>query len=120
DTGDLIVVDYKATSKNGEVSIDADWQISYKRQMEFYQWLLRGQGHSVSRRGWFVYCNGRRDLPSFDARLEFTISLIPYDGDDSWVEGTLLKIVDTLSAPQPPALNQTCEYCVFAAKALAE
>ena len=37
--GELLVVDYKATSKDGEVSIDADWQISYKRQMEIYQWL---------------------------------------------------------------------------------
>jgi len=35
------IVDYKATSKAGEVTLDADWQIAYKRQMEFYQWLLR-------------------------------------------------------------------------------
>ena len=27
--GELIVVDYKATSKDGEVSIDAGWQIAY-------------------------------------------------------------------------------------------
>ena len=39
--GELIVVDYKATAKKSEVSLDADWQISYKRQMEVYQWLLR-------------------------------------------------------------------------------
>ena len=41
DSEELIVVDYKATSKLEDVSIDADWQISYKRQMEFYQYLLR-------------------------------------------------------------------------------
>ena len=34
DTEELVVVDYKATSKNDEVSLDAEWQISYKRQME--------------------------------------------------------------------------------------
>jgi hypothetical protein len=117
DTGELMVVDYKATSKNGEVGIDADWQISYKRQMEFYQWLLRAQGHAVSRRGWFVYCNGRRDLPAFDGKLEFRISLIAYDGDDSWVGGTLLQIRETLMALAPPALNRNCEFCMFAAKA---
>ena len=60
ESGELIVVDYKATSKTSEVNLDADWQISYKRQMEFYQWLLRRQGLNVSARGWFVYCNGRR------------------------------------------------------------
>ena len=34
--GSLIIVDYKATSKEDEVTIDADWQIAYKRQMEIY------------------------------------------------------------------------------------
>jgi hypothetical protein len=116
-TGELMVADYKSTSKAGEVGIDADWQDSYKRQIEFYQWLLRRQGLKVSRQGWFVYCNGRRDRPGFDARLEFKISLIPYDGDDGWVEETLRKIRAALSAPKPPAPAPECEYCDFVAQA---
>jgi hypothetical protein len=115
-TGELIVADYKSTSKAGEVGIDADWQISYKRQLEFYQWLLRRQGLKVSSRGWFVYCNGRKDLPAFDARLEFKIKLIPYDGDDGWVEGTLREIRETLSAAEPPP-SADCEYCDYVAQA---
>ena len=71
----------------------------------------------MARRGWFVYCNGRRDLPAFDAKLEFRISMIPYDGDDSWVEGTLEAIHETLAAPLPPAPLSDCEYCAFAARA---
>jgi len=113
-TGEFIVVDYKATSKATEVSIDADWQMSYKRQMEFYQWLLRRQGLAVARRGWFVYCNGRRDLPAFGGRLEFTIKLLPYDGDDGWVEETLAAIRQMLSAAAPPPNAGACEYCAFA------
>jgi hypothetical protein len=97
------------------VTLDAPWQDGYKRQMEFYQWLLRRQGLAVARRGWFVYCNARRDLAAFDARLEFRIKLIAYDGDDGWVEGALAAIHDTLRAPQPPAVNGACEYCRFAA-----
>ena len=46
--GELIVVDYKATSKDGEVTLDAPRQDGYKRQMEFYQWLLRCNGFTVS------------------------------------------------------------------------
>src|SRR3990167_11231825 len=42
--GKLIVVDYKATSKEAEVTLDAEWQDGYKRQMEVYQWLLRQNG----------------------------------------------------------------------------
>ena len=117
DTGEMIVVDYKSTSKAGEVSIETGWGSAYKRQMEFYQWLLRRQDLAVARRGWFVYCNGRRDLPAFDAKLEFRISMIPYDGDDAWVEGTLEAIRDTLAAPSPPAPLADCEYCAFAARA---
>ncbi|MCK4805914.1 MAG: PD-(D/E)XK nuclease family protein, partial [Candidatus Pacebacteria bacterium] len=59
---ELIIVDYKATSKNGEVSLDADWQISYKRQMEIYQWLFRKNGFKVSDTSYFVYCNGKTDV----------------------------------------------------------
>jgi len=116
-TDELIVVDYKSTSKAGEVGINADWQISYKRQIEFYQWLLRRQGLKVSRTGWFVYCNGRKDLPAFDARLEFRISLIPYDGNDAWVEGTLAAIRKVLMSPEPPAPADECEYCEYVARA---
>ena len=35
--GELIIVDYKATSKESKVNLDADWQIGYKRQMEIYR-----------------------------------------------------------------------------------
>ena len=117
DSGELIVADYKATSKAGEVGIDAEWQLAYKRQMEFYQWLLRSRGHKVAKRGWFVYCNGRRDLPAFDSRLEFTIRLLPHDGDDSWVEDTLAAIRKTLAAPETPAPSVGCEYCEYVAQA---
>lgn len=116
-TGELIVADYKATSKDAEVTLDAEWQDGYKRQMEFYQWLLRRQGLKVSDRGWFVYCNGRRDLGSFDNRLEFRVKMIPYDGDDGWIEPVLLEIRETLAASEAPAPGDDCEYCVFAEKA---
>jgi len=116
ESGGLIVVDYKATSKDAEVTLDAQWQDGYKRQMEFYQWLLRRQELPVLDRGWFVYCNGRRDLERFDNRLEFRVRLIPYDGDDSWIEPVLAEIRATLDAPQPPAPGEDCEYCEFAAK----
>jgi hypothetical protein len=119
DSGALIVADYKATSKAGDVSLDAAWQISYKRQMEFYQWLLRRQGLEVARRGWFVYANGLRDRPSFDGRLEFSMRMIPYDGSDDWVEGTLEKIRATLMLGEPPPPTADCEFCRYAAQAAA-
>lgn len=105
-----------ATWRALAVTLEAPWQDGYKRQMEFYQWLLRRQGPSVARRGWFVYCNARRDLAAFDARLEFKIKLIAYDGGDAWVEGALASIHETLRAPEPPPVNEACEYCRYAAR----
>ena len=108
-----MVVDYKATSKDGEVTLDAEWQDGYKRQMEVYQWLLRQNGLSVSDVGYFVYVNGRTDVDTFDGKLEFDIKVIPYTGSDSWVEGTLLKIKETLDQKEIPAAGKECDYCVY-------
>lgn len=110
---ELIVVDYKATSKDSEVTIDAPWQISYKRQLEVYQWLLRKNGFLVSDTGYFVYCNGTTDREAFDGRLEFVVTVLPYTGDDAWVEKTLLDARRTLELDQLPAITPNCEYCHY-------
>lgn len=66
-TADLVVVDFKATSKKEEVSLDAQWQDGYKRQMEIYQWLFRKNDFKVSDTGHFVYCNGNTDVETFNS-----------------------------------------------------
>lgn len=112
-TGDIIVVDYKSTSKDAEVGIDADWQQGYRNQMEIYQWLLRRLGFVVSPVGYFVYANGRRDKVAFDARLEFTITLIPYEGSDEWVEDAILEAHRILRSDSVPESASDCEYCQY-------
>ncbi len=111
--GEIIVVDYKATSKTDEVNLDAEWQIGYKRQMEVYQWLLRQNGFRVSKTGYFVYCNGDADKEAFDAKLEFAIKIIPYTGDNLWVEGTLEDIQKCLMSDTIPASGKDCDYCTY-------
>lgn len=110
--GELIIVDYKSTAKDGEVSLDAEWQKGYKNQMEIYQWLFRQNGFTVSKTGYFVYCNGRRDREAFDAKLEFSVKLIPYEGDDSWVESVLLKLKECLEGALP-AYSKSCDFCQY-------
>lgn len=116
--GELIVVDYKATSKAKEVSIDSDWQISYKRQLETYQWLLRANGFTVSDTGYFVYTNARMDTDGFGDRLEFDTKLIPYTGSDAWVEPTLGNMKACMEGDMPPVgdsiMGGPCEYCTYA------
>lgn len=110
---ELIIVDYKATSKTTEVTLDAEWQIGYKRQMEVYQWLFRQNEFKVSSTGYFVYCNGSTDKVAFDAKLEFDIKLIPYDGDDTWIDGVLIEIKNCLMQNQLPKSGPECDYCAY-------
>jgi hypothetical protein len=112
--GDYIVVDYKATSKNAVIeTLDQPWQDGYKRQMEIYQWLLRRNGLDVSDTGYFVYCNGITDKTAFDAKLEFDITLIPYEGSDDWVEEIILEIHACLNADDIPRASFKCDYCRY-------
>lgn len=111
--GELIIVDYKATSKTSEVNLDAEWQRGYKRQMEIYQWLFKKNGFDVSKTGYFVYCNGDTGKPFFDKKLEFDIKVIPYAGDDSWIEGALKEIKKCLMSDEIPEMNHECDYCNY-------
>ncbi|HYM65267.1 MAG TPA: PD-(D/E)XK nuclease family protein [Candidatus Sulfotelmatobacter sp.] len=111
--GEFIIVDYKATSKEDEVSLDADWQIGYKRQMEIYQWLFRKNGFKVSKTGYFVYCNGKTNVENFDAKLEFDIKIIPYVGDDSWVGKTISEVHKCLVSNTIPDSSLDCDYCAY-------
>jgi hypothetical protein len=113
--GELIVVDYKATSKDGTISTlsDSSWEASYKRQMGVYQWLLRRRGHAVSSTGYFVYANAHGDKEAFDGKLEFEITLVPCEGDTSWIDETLPKIKETLESDAIPAVGKNCEWCPY-------
>lgn len=109
---ELIIVDYKATSTNSEITLDAEYRSAYKRQMEIYQWLFRKNGFNVSNTGYFVYANGDKDKEAFDGKLEFSVQIIPYTGSDSWVDRTIFDIKKCLDGEMPHS-SERCEYCPY-------
>lgn len=115
---ELIVVDYKATSKNAEITLDSDWQIMYKRQMEIYQWLLRQNDFKVSDKGYFVYTNARMDVDDFNDKLVFKTKVIEYEGSDEWVEPTIIKMKECIDGDMPEvgtaAMGGPCDFCEYA------
>lgn len=120
-TGELTIVDYKATAKNGEITLDAEWQDMYKRQLEVYQWLFRANGFKVSNTGYFVYANGRLDLDGFYDKVEFRTKIIPYTGSDKWVEPVIVKMKQCMDSETMPEVGKnvmdsrkSCEYCTYA------
>ena len=61
DTQELIVVDYKAQSKNKEVSsnqyLSDPYHAGYKQQMDIYVFILKKMGFAVSAKTYFYVCN---------------------------------------------------------------
>lgn len=111
--GELSLVDYKATSTTAEISLEDEYKQGYKRQMEVYQWIFRKSGFSVSDTGYFVFANAGKNRPSFDGRLEFELSIISHQGDDSWVEPTIFDIKKCLESEKIPESDPECKYCKY-------
>lgn len=116
--GELIIVDYKATSKKVGPNSEDDLYDAYKRQLEIYQWLFRRNGFRVSPTVYFVYVNGKSDAEAFDGKLEFDIELIPYTGSDAWVEPAVFELKKMLMSDEIPKVGTSfgggpCEYCTY-------
>ena len=117
-SGELLIVDYKATSKKIGPSTEDDLYDSYKRQMEIYQWLFRQNGFMVSPTGYFVYVNGKADAAAFDGKLEFDVVLIPYTGSDAWIEPKLFELKEMLLSDEIPEVGTAfgggpCDFCTY-------
>lgn len=60
----------------------------------------------------FRYWNGQ-DKDAFNDRLDFTKSLIAYEGNDDWVAATLLAIYECLSKDNLPEPSDECDFCNY-------
>jgi len=89
------------------------YKISYKKQLELYQWLLRKNGFKVSNKAYFIFANAQKDRDTFNDQLEFEKVLISYEGNDDWVEPTLLAIHECLSKDNLPESSEECDYCNY-------
>lgn len=108
--GKVSVVDYKATGANEHKIHD-----SYRRQMEIYQWLLRQNGLEVSDTGYFVFAkvNKASGFGNGEAALAFDLFIEPMQGDDSWVEHTIMSARETYDAKEPPMASPECDFCNY-------
>lgn len=111
--GELIIVDYKATSTTKEISLDDEYKQSYKRQMEVYQWIFKKLGFKVSNTGYFVFANAIKNLPKFDGKLEFEMTIVSHQGDSKWVDLTLMEIKSCLESNSIPNPAPECDYCNY-------
>ena len=45
--------------------------------------------------------------------LNFTITLVPYVTDTSWVENNIKEMKKTLELESIPEINKSCEKCMY-------
>lgn len=112
---ELIVVDYKATSKEGEITSlsDSPWDQQYKRQLGVYRWLLQNNGFEVSETGYLVYANASKEPATFSDQLTFKTTMVEVKTDTDWILPTLEKIKTCLDSSTLPSIGEQCEFCPY-------
>ena len=95
--------------------------------MDMYQWIARQLGFEVSDTGYFVYVDGQHREESgmldgddpWQAWMRFNVSVIPYEGNDSWVEDALRRAKYLVSEVSDcPKHAMDCEYGQYLANVL--
>lgn len=121
----LVVADYKATSKDQEITAlykPGTYHDAYRHQVEVYQWLLLQNGFEVSSTAYFVYANGCRDKEKFGNKISFKTNLIAYKGQTDWIDSVLEQIYECLQGDLPAASatvdkygrpQYDCEHCAY-------
>jgi hypothetical protein len=114
----LIVVEYKSQSNNRLVTTESylagTYRESYKIQLDIYAFLLTKMGFPVSGTGYFYVCNAKRNAPSFDSRIEFEETLVPYKCQIHWIEEKINEMSRLLDSYELPERNLSCENCAYA------
>jgi len=68
---------------------------------------------NVSNTGYFVYCNGKRKNDVFDSKIEFDVDVIPYVGNDDWVDRTIQAAFECLNHNEIPDSKEDCDLCKY-------
>jgi hypothetical protein len=116
DKDEIIIVDYKATSKEKEVTLDEPWQDGYRRQADIYAWLFLQNGFKLYPTAFFVYCNGLSTVARFDEKLIFEVKVLPYELSLGWIDEALINARKCLEGESIPKLTPTCDFCKYARK----
>jgi len=114
---ELVVVDYKAQSNSRPVEtisyLNNIYHQGYKIQMDIYVHILRKMNFKVSDIAYFYVCNADRGYEKFNSKLNFTITLVPYRTNTSWIDSKIIEMKETLDCHKVPAINKNCEKCMY-------
>ena len=117
-TEELIVADYKSQQKNEEVTQEnyfkSSYKEGYKRQLDFYAYLLKGMGYKVSSDAYFYICNAKEVDEGFHGKMLFDEVLIHYEVKTDYLEDDIQKMIDLMNSDNIPESHLSCENCAYA------
>ena len=117
-TEELVVVDYKSQHKKDGVSqdtyFDDPYKNSYKRQLNYYAYLLKGMGHKVSSDAYLYICNAKEVEEGFHGKMLFDEVLIHHEIKTDYLEEEIQKMIDVMNSEEIPEGHTSCENCAYA------
>lgn len=111
--GALHVVDFKASARSSEMTLDSPQGRRFGQQLECYVWIYRNCGFEMSDTSYILYVNARPAPASFNNRLEFEGKVISRECDVSWIEGALRKLRGCIDSPIAPKHSDACDLCRY-------
>lgn len=67
-----------------------------------------------------MYCTGDNTVDTFDNKIEFHTHIIPYEGDDTWIDNVVSNLHSCLQSNTIPDKSDNCSYCGFFKKLYVE
>lgn len=115
DTDEVVVLDYKATSKKeleDYTTSKRHYHKAYLRQLDFYSYLLKLNDFKVHKTGYWLICNAAdENQKTFNKKLNFKTSLLSYDLKTDYIEDTLEDLKACLDSEKYPNSGGDCDNC---------
>jgi hypothetical protein len=119
-TDELIVADYKSQQSNYGVSqktyFNNPFKDGYKKQLDFYAYLLKEMGFKVSKDSYLYICNAVNQNKGFHGKMIFEEVLIHYTINSAYINSELNQMIDVLNSNEAPNSNESCENCAYSRK----
>ena len=119
-TDELVVADYKSQQSNfgvtQETYFSSPFKDGYKKQLDFYAYLLMEMGFKVSKDSYLYICNAINQNKGFNGEMIFDEILIHYEIDTSYIDQEIQNMINVLNSDKPPQSNESCENCAYANK----
>ena len=116
-TEELIVADYKSTHKELKISQETYFDFytqSYKTQLDFYAYLLKGMGYKVSLDAYLYICNAKEVEEGFNGQMLFDETLILHKVKTDYIHKEVQQMIDTMNSDKIPNSHTSCENCAYA------